>query len=231
MEKVTLLTEEEYLHAMRKRIDGLKARLDQARYKYADREQAKVVAHFIDRGTQLGEAAFRVRDLPIPLDSIMRILCDDLIRMSWVSQSEANASEYVKTTTSELAKMARANIEKGFARIVHSPTGKNASAEFLPTLAAYVVKGKPIGQIAAECGLEKVYNIPFRAGSLSIHGNTFPLTADLDDSERGAQALTTLPAINAFLRAIALIADNFPDRVTGPDEILRILGMPDSQRN
>lgn len=77
MNKVTLLNEEEYLLTMRKRVDELRARLNQPRFKYAEQEQVKVVADFIDRGVQLGEAAFRTRDLPVPLDSIIRILCDD----------------------------------------------------------------------------------------------------------------------------------------------------------
>jgi len=229
MKKVTLLSEEEYLATMRQRIDELKARWNQPRYKSADGEQAKVIAHFVDRGIQLGEAAFRTRDLPVPLDSLMRVLCDDLIRLLWVSQSEANAAEYVKSTVSEWAKMARANIEKGYARIVHRPTGANASAEILPKLAQYVFKARPIEQIANECGLARVYNIPFRAGSLAVHGNTFPLNGNLHDADH--DGLRTLPAINAFLRAIILVADNFPDRSTTADEILHALGMTGSHRN
>jgi hypothetical protein len=227
MKNIALLTEEEYLLEMRKRIDELKARSDQPRYKYADKEQAKVIAHFIDRGVQLGEAAFRTRDLPVPLDSMMRILCDDLIRLYWVSESEGNAAEYVKAIGSEWVKMMRVNLEKGYARLVHTPTGKNATAELLPELlpkvAAYVVKGKPIEQIAMHCGLGQVYDMPFRFGSLSIHGNTFPLYGSPDDSE--PEALRTLPAINAFLKSIARIVDDFPVRRTTPGEILKILGI------
>jgi len=197
MKTVTLLTEEEYLLTMRERIDELKARKDQPRYKYADKEQAKVVAHFIDRAIQFGEAAFRTGDLPFPLDSIVRILCDDLIRLFWISESEGNAAEYVKTIVSEWVKMMRANVEKGYARLIHTPTGTNASAEFLPKMASFVIKGKPIEQIAMRCGLGQVYDMPFRFGSLAIHGNTFPLHGAPDESEQ--DSLRTLPAINAFL--------------------------------
>jgi hypothetical protein len=221
MNKVTLLTRDEYLFSMRKRIDELQARSNQPFYKYAEREQAKVIAHFIDRGIQLGESAFRTRDLPVPLDSLMRILCDDLIRLFWVSQSEANASEHVKTTVSQWVKIARVNIEKGYAQVTHKTTGKNVNAEVLPKMAATTVKGKTIEQIADECGLERVYNIPFRLGSLSVHGNTFPLNGKASDSVDNS--LSALPAIIALLRAITLIADNFPDRLTKADEVLQIL--------
>jgi|ERR1022692_2621913 hypothetical protein len=221
MKKVVLFTEEEYLLTMRERIDELKARRDQPRYRYAEQEQAQVVAHFIDRGIQWGEAAFRIRDLPIPVDGIMRILSDDLIRLFWVSESEGNAPEYVKTIRSEWVKMMRANLMKGYGRLVHKPTGRDATAEFLPKLAPFVVKGKPIEQIAMQCGLGQVYEMPFRFGSLAIHGNTFPLHGAPAESEQ--DSLRTLPAINAFLKAIARIVDDFPDRHTSPDEILKVL--------
>jgi len=221
MKNVPLFTEEEYLLAMRERIDELRGRKDQPRYKYADKEQAKVIAHFIDRGIQWGEAAFRIRDLQIPLDSIMRILSDDLIRLFWVSESEANTAEYVKTIGSEWVKMMRANLEKGYARIVHTPTGQNATAELLPKLAPYVFKGRPIEQIAMQCGLGQIYEMPFRFGSLSIHGNTFPLRGATEELEE--DSLRTLPAINAFLKAIAQVVDDYPERRTTPDDILRVL--------
>ena len=221
MKKLVLFTEEEYLVTMRQRIDELKALRDQPRYRYAEKEQAKVVAHFIDRGIQLGEAAFRIRDLSIPLDGIMRILSDDLIRLFWISKSEGNAAEYVKTVPSEYVKMMRASLEAGCGRIVHKPTGRNVTAEFLPKLAARLVKRKPIEQIPIKCGLGQVYEMPFRFGSLAIHGNTYPLHGAPDESEQ--DSLRTLPAINAFLKATTRIVDDFPDRSTTPDEILKVL--------
>ena len=112
-----------------------------------------------------------------------------------LTQSESNANEYAKLPIAALAKLGRINIEKGHARIVHGPTGKNVSAAFLPKLSLLEVRGKSIEDMAEECGLEKLYNIVFR-----------------------------IPAINAFLKAVALIADRFP-QVTPADEILRTLGM------
>ncbi|SRR5713226_6614430 len=218
MKDVPLLTEEEYLLALRKRIDELKARTDLPCYRYADKQQAKVIAYFLDRGIQIGEASFRIRDLPVPLDVLMRVLCEDLIRLVWVSQSEANAAEYAKSPVSELARAARLNLEKGHARIVDRKTGQDATAKVLPHLGEYVSKGKSIEQTATECGLEKLYSIVFRFGSPAVHGNAFELYQSSDE------ALTTLPAVNALLRAEARVADNYPNRTTGPEEILRILG-------
>jgi hypothetical protein len=66
-------------------------------------------------------------------------------------------------------------------------------------------------------------------GSLPVHANTFTLN-DADD-EPAKDALAALPAINALLRAIALIADNFPNHVTLSDEIMRALDMKGAERN
>jgi len=46
---------------MRERIDQLKARADLPRYKYATDDQPKLIAYFLKRAVQFGEAAFRTR--------------------------------------------------------------------------------------------------------------------------------------------------------------------------
>jgi hypothetical protein len=223
-----MLSEEQYLLAMRQSVDQLKARADLPHYKYATEDQPRLIAYFIKRAVQFGEAAYRIKDLTDPLDVLTRVLCD-LIRLSWVTQSESNATEYAKLPIAALAKLARINIEKGHARIVHGPTGKDASSAFVPKFASLEVKGKTIEEMANDCGLGKLYNIVFRMGSIPVHANTFTLNDD--DNELAKDALATLPAINALLRAIALIADNFPNRVTLSDEIMDALNMNGAARS
>ncbi|SRR6266487_2338891 len=229
MNRVTMLSEEQYLLAMRQRVDQLKARADLPHYKYATEDQPRLIAYFIKRAVQFGEAAYRIKDLTDPLDVSMRVLCDDLIRLSWVTQSESNATKYAKLPIAALAKFARINIEKGHARIVHGPTGKDASSAVVPKIASLEVKGKTIEEMANECGLGKLYSIVFRMGSIPVHANTFTLYDD--DDGLAKTALATLPAINALLRAIALIADNFPTRVTLSDEIMDALNGNGAARN
>jgi len=175
MHIVTLLSEEQYLLTMRQCIDQLKARADLPCYKYATGDQPRLIAYFINRAIQFGEAAFRIKDLTDPLDVSMRVLCDDLIRLSWVTQSENNAAKYAKLPISALAKVARINIDKGHAHVVHKDTGKDASVAFLPKLSSLEVKGKTIEEMANECGMDKLYNTLFRLSSLPMHANTFSL--------------------------------------------------------
>ena len=221
METGSLFTEEEYLLQLRSGIDGLRVRTGLPHYKYADKQQAKLIAHFLHRGVQLGAAAYRVRDLAIPLQIFMRVLCDDVIRLFWVAQCESNATEYINAGNSEVFKFMRSNLQKGFARIVNTRTGEDMTAMLLKELEAHVVKGRKIEQLAQVCRLQKIYEIPFRAGSLSVHGNTFVLS-DTPNEKEELEALLILPAIIAALAAIARIADGFPNKGTSPDEVERI---------
>jgi len=213
----TRLSEEEYLLRLRQEIDALKARAAAPRYAYAEKEQAKAVAHFLGRAVQFGEATYRIRNLPLVLDVLLRVFCDDLIRLFWVAQSENNAAEYAKVTVSEFAKMARVNLEKGHMRVVNKKTREDATVKLLPELARLSSPAKKVEQLAKQCALEKVYDIPFRFFSLAVHGNTF-----LPKLPPGAD-LVVLPAIIAFLRATSTIAENYPDRTTSAEEVLRLL--------
>jgi len=51
-------SEEQYLLAMRQRVDQLKARADLPHYKYATEDQPRLIAYFIKRAVQFGEAAY-----------------------------------------------------------------------------------------------------------------------------------------------------------------------------
>src|SRR5947199_143686 len=144
MKSVTLLSEEQYLLTRRERIDQLKARADLPRYKYATDDEPKLIAYFLKRAVQFGEAAFRTRDLADPLDVSMRVLCDDLIRLSWLAQSESSAAEYAKLPISALCRSARINIEQGHARVVHSPTGNAASVRHVAALIFYVTSSSSL---------------------------------------------------------------------------------------
>ena len=55
-----MLSEEQYLLAMRQRVDQLKARADLPHYKYATEDQPRLIAYFIKRAVQFGEAAYRI---------------------------------------------------------------------------------------------------------------------------------------------------------------------------
>src|SRR4051794_11141692 len=97
----------EYLFKLRQTVDQLNARVRVTTLHYSNREQDKTVLHFMNRAIQIGEACFRVADLRTPVIVLTRVLCEDLFLLFWISQSEENATEYVKAATSEFTRMAR----------------------------------------------------------------------------------------------------------------------------
>jgi hypothetical protein len=211
---------QEYWVMLRQAIDKLGIRARLPKYINPATEQAGAIAHFLNRALQLSEAALRIGDLATPLHVLTRILCDDLIRVFWISKSENNAAEYCKSCLSELTKMTRINLEKGRAKLVDRRTGQDMTAAVLPKLGAHITKGKNIEQIANNCGLSKLYDIPFRFESLEVHGNSYFGFLNLNISDA---AVVSLPAIISFIRSITLIANNHPQTSTSPDDILRIL--------
>jgi len=213
----TMLTEDEYLARLRKAIDALKARLQDQRYAQAQKEQAKLVAYFMDRAVQLGEATCRVKTIPMALDILLRVICDDFVRLYWVVQSEKNAAAYAKRTVSEMAKLMRLSLEGGHARVRNTKTGQDATAALLKVVPSFTSPSRSTEQMAKDCGLEKIYLIPFRGSSFTVHGNTFKFP-----SPEGAN-MVAFPAVIGFLKLVSAVADGYPDKLPSAKEVLTIL--------
>jgi Family of unknown function (DUF5677) len=216
-----VLTRAEYYLRIKQNVDALKARLKLPAYFVSDRVQDRVRCYFMERAVQIGEACFRISDLQMPLFALARVLCEDLFTLYWVSLSEANADEYCKTAVSEMAKMVQSNLKNKRARIRHTSTGKDVTAEALTQLASHIAKKKTIKQIATDSGLSKVYDIVYRYDSLEVHGNTFGLGEMKCEMDGIAVAAS---AVNALLRVTLLLVDN-KDRIVTADEVLSTLNI------
>jgi hypothetical protein len=221
----TLRSKEEYTFQLKQKADALKARANLPKYFAPQDQQAKTRFYFLNRAAQVGEACSRAHDLPTPLFVLMRVLCEDLILLFWISLSEQNAAEYAKLPISEVARIARINLERGRAQIRHCQTGENATEKLLPGLRELEKKGGRVEQIAKDAGLHAVYDLLYRFGSLELHGKSFGLP-DQDDERLPA----ALCAINALMAAITQIVDNPPQSLSAGD-VLRVLGIPGSGAN
>lgn len=221
MSAIPILTRDQYHLKVRQNVDYLKARLRLPSFFASESDQNKALCYFMERAVQIGEASFRISDLQLPLFVLARVLCEDFFTMYWISLSETNAKEYLRSVKSEMAKLIRANIGNKRARIRHIPTGKDVTSEFLPELEQHVAKKKTVEAIAMKSGLGKVYDILYRSGSLELHGNTFGLSERKSEMDEIAVAIS---AVNAFLRAILSVADNREHPLTA-DEVLTILNI------
>lgn len=206
-------TRDEYLLELRQTVDKLKVHLKLPDFVYSDKEQDKVILHFLGRGVQIGDACYRVADLWTPIEVLSRVLCEDFLRMFWIMQSPENAAEYTKAATSGVVKAARVHLTRGRAMLRRKSTGEDVTATVLPEFSKLIVKEKTVEKMAIASGLGKLYDIAYRFPSLEVHGNTYRRRTD---DEKGL--LAAFPAIIAFLEAEILITDN---RATTAGEVLR----------
>lgn len=220
MTTVKVLTKVEYQFKLRKNIDALKARIRQAPYIAPTKDQDKVLLYFANRAIQIGEACFRIDDLPTPLLVLTRVICEDLFVVFWVSQSEKNTVEYCKMAKSEPTRLLRTNIKNRRARIRDTKTGRDVTKSFLPVLNKLITDKAYIERIATISGLGKVYDTVYRVASLETHGNTF----DLSEVLSVQKATVAISAVNALLRVILNIVDSTVSPLTA-EEVLTILNM------
>lgn len=216
---VVILSKEEYLLKVRENVDRLKARVRVPSYFASRKKQDRIRLYFMERAIQVGEAAFRIADLEMPLCVLARVLCEDFFLLYWISLSKKNASEFDQGAVSEMAKLLRVNVVKGRARIRSITTGKNVTETFLPKLDKLKVK-RNLEQIAKASGLSRVYDVVYRFDSLHVHGNTFGL--ERENRQEGPPI--ALSAINAILNVMILLVDK-PAQIVTADEVLTTLGM------
>ena len=213
------LTADEYLLRVREKVDALKARNRNPGKFNSQGTHAEICIYFANRAIQIGEGCFRIYDLQVPLLILARVLCEDLIRLFWASQSTENAAEFEKLSASEMTRALRANLLSGRARIRHGSSGEDVTKSSLPELEGLIAKKKTIENMAKESGLSKLYDVVYRVGSLVAHGNMIGLESE---DPNAMPVLAALSAINGFLGVITMILDGPTPKAKA---ILDILGI------
>lgn len=173
----------------------------------------------------MGKGAFLVGNerLGTPLFALMRIICELMFRIDWVSLSSTNATEFESEVRSEIAKIASVNLERGRATIVNRTTGEDHTATILPEIRTLKQPGKIIETLANNLGLSKVYDIVYRFSSLEVHMKTFGTKSSSEETALSAG----LDSIVSLTKVIILITENkvLHNRITTADEILKVLGI------
>jgi hypothetical protein len=168
-----------------------------------------VLLHFIERAEEIVKASLLVEALPTPLQVLCRVFCEDLFLVCWIAQSLEATKEYEEGVQAEMAKMLGVSLSNGWGviRNRHSKepiTQDFMETQFLPKLKALKTPRTNIEQIAQRLGLQKVYDILYRASSLELHGNTFGLFLPKTD-EADYIALSAIDAIlDCVLATVAL---------------------------
>jgi hypothetical protein len=213
-------TSDEYLFSVRKYVDALKAHSELPEYQYAQTEQNKVKQYFMLRAADIGEAAFRVGRLDLAQMIFARVLCEDFIQFFWASQSANRATQFSEAVLSELVRAARSNIIEGRAQFRDKKTGQDHSKRILDELDKKIVPRLKIQEMAADCGLAKIYDIVYRFGSLPVHAKTFDIVGYTGASDE-ATLVAPLSAIAGFLRVTLDVVE----KPVSAQDVLRRLGL------
>ncbi len=220
----------EYLVKLQDQLDAVRRRLDIFGHRTFKSDQAVVLVRFLKRDYALARASFLSADarLSVAVFVLARVLCEDLIRVHWISLSSSNADAYLKRALGDLTKIASVNIERGRATLARKSTRKALPRDELNKILTEFrqreVKGPKIEQMAQQCGLAKVYDIAYRFGSLETHGTMPGLSLLVESEDEGM--IAQLPAITAILRAILMVVDNgLNGQSTPPERILEVLSL------
>jgi hypothetical protein len=199
-------------------------REEAAKYPQSGTQQDEVLLHFIRRADQIVSASILAKDYPTPLQVMSRVLCEDLFLIAWIAQSEGNSVEYEAGANSEMVKMMLVHLADGRAVIQNRHTGDPAPSDFMkteliPQLERLKVPRANIEQTARKLGLQRVYDILYRAASLEVHGNTFGISSVDEEEQMCEIALSSLTAVLECI--VAIVA--FPRRHVSSLEIFKIL--------
>lgn len=214
---------DQQLASLQRQIGEIKALLALPAFANASEKQGEIIGHFLSRALQMSEASVLISraNLGTPLFVLTRVLCEDLFLCLWVSVSENNSAEYLRSVESEAAKLVRILLEKGRGHIREVSTNEVKTDEFMPQLDRFKTDPFILSNLAVQLGLGKVYDLVYRPFSMQVHGKEFGLPSPND--EKGIAA--ALSAFVSLVKAIEVIADNrvLRNQTTQGDEIIHLL--------
>lgn len=172
-------------------------------------KQSLILLDFINRAEEIAKATLLLSTLPVPLQILCRVLCEDFFLVCWISASSRAAEEYEQGVTTEVAKILSATLSNGWGNIQHTEfkepvTHEFMKNEFYPKLNSLKTSKKSAEKIATTMGLQKVYDILYRTCSLHLHGNTFGLPSAPPDEEIFIPLSAIDSLFNCLLMTVAL---------------------------
>lgn len=165
-----------------------------------------------------------LEELPDSLTTLSRAILETLFWARYVTLSEETAKEFTDSTINELKRIARKNINAGYARINEKNTNDDRTSEFLNSpLIKDIHKRISIERAAELGGLERVYTNIYGFISMIAHGRAFNLLTELDSS---SYIYTSVSVTLGALECIEVItSDWIIHRMQTPRETLtRLLG-------
>ncbi len=154
-------------------IQVAKSRLPDYSNRHFNTQRENSLIYCLRRAIELSEGCVicTKANLLAPLYVLTRGLLEGLIWVCWITKSSENAQTFIESANNEFKRIARKNLEDGYARVVDNVTNENKTQELLHS--DWVKDIRPrlrIEEVAEKVGLEKLYTQTYGHLSIFAHG-------------------------------------------------------------
>jgi len=164
-------------------------------------------------------------ELPDSLTILCRAMMDTLFWTKYISLSTEYAQKFADSTLDELKRIARKNIEAGYAHItdLNSDDDKTTEALNSPSMKD-IPKRIGIEDVAKQGGLESLYTRFYGFQSIIVHGRGFSLPREASNND---EFYTSISFALGMLECIEVIASDWiiSRQQTTEKTLFRLLGI------
>jgi len=158
-------------------------------------------------------------ELPDSLTTLSRALLETLFWARYVTLSNENAQEFTDSTINEMKRIARKNLNAGYANVYDIKTNDNKTSELLDSPFMKDIPPRISIESAAKIGgLEHIYTNIYGFISMIAHGRAFNLRTTSESKDEIYASISA--ALGALQCVEVMTSDWIIDRKQTPKEIL-----------
>lgn len=176
---------QELLSAFKKRIEQNEEYIADFEHHQYSGIAEKAVIYCLRHAIDLAKGCFATAQAKLPdsLTTLSRALLETLIWARYVTMSTEYAQEFADSTVNEMKRVARKNLNAGYAKVSDIKTKDDKTKEILnSTWIKDIPKRISIEKAAELGGLERVYTITYGFISMIAHGRALDLRTEPEDN-------------------------------------------------
>ena len=218
---------QELISAFKKRIEQSEKYIADFEHRHYNGTREKAVIYCLRHAVDLAKGCLStaLAELPDSLTTLSRASLETLFWARYVTMSQENAQEFTDSTTNEMKRVSRKNLNAGYAKVYDVKSNSDKTKEFLASsLMKDIPKRVSIETAAQLGGLERVYTNIYGFISMIAHGRAFDLRTKPNDKDEIYASISA--ALGALQGTEIIAADWIIHRKQTPREILvQILGV------
>ncbi len=201
--------------------------LEDFKKRHFNSHQEEAIIYCLDHAIDLSKGcAYSIEsNLPDSSATLSRAMLETLFWARYVTLSQENAQEFIDSTNNELKRIARKNINEGYAGVLSQNSHEDKTKEFLDSeFMKDIPRRKSIESIARASELGHVYSMIYGFISLYAHGKTIGFK---NESKFQKELYASACAALGALECIDLIAMDWITyrKKTSQEIIQRLLGV------